>query len=138
MKLIEYLNLFKNGCDVDTTDTEIDEVVTICYDKNDKPDEDFPFLFKFTNKLLSKVDIAYLNNGGMCPVVADYSKLILNNIDLFKDFVKKNWIEEKQYVLDDIVELQYEFIKDFHLILAGYGTETDNRNYYNLLANCKA
>lgn len=138
MKLIEYFNLYKDGVDVDTADTEIDEVVTICYDKNEKPDEDFPYLAKFQNELLSKVNLAYLNDGGYCPVVADYSKLIKDNIELFRSFVKTAWREDKQYVLEDMTELQYEFIKDFHLMLAGYGTETDNRNYYELIAECAA
>ena len=137
MKLLEYFNLYKDSVDVDTADTEIDEVVTICYDKNEKPNEDFPYLTKFTNELLSKVNLAYLNDGGYCPVVADYSKLITDNVELFKKFVKEHWIEEKQYVLEDMTELQYEFIKEFHL-LAGYGTETDNRNYYELIADCAA
>ena len=138
MKLLEYFNLYKDGCCIDTADTEIDEVVTIDYDNEDEPDKDFPCLSKFQNELLKKVNLAYLNDGGYCPVVADYSKLITDNIELFKKFVKTNWREDKQYVLDDMTELQYEFIKDFHLMLAGYGTETDNRNYYELIAECTA
>lgn len=137
MKLIEYLNLYKDGCCIDTADTEIDEIVTVDYNKEDKPDKDFPYLHKFTIALFNKVDLAYLNDGGCCPAVVNYSKLITDNIDLFKDFVKKNWREDKQYVLEDMTELQYEFIKDIHLMLAGYGTETDNRNYYELLSKCR-
>ena len=137
MKLIEYFNLYKDGCCIDTTDTEIDEVVTIDYNKDDKPDKEFPCLHKFAIALFNKVDLAYLIDGGFCPVVADYSKLITDNIDLFKEFVKKNWREDKQYVLEDMTELQYEFIKDIHLMLAGYGTETDNRNYYELISKCR-
>lgn len=136
MYLIDYFKLYKDTCDVDTTDTEIDGVVTICYDKDEEPDQDFPYLFKFTQELLKKVRLAYLIDNGVCPVVADYSKLITDNIELFKNFVKTTWREDKQYVLEDEVELRYEFIKDFHLMLAGYGTETDNRNYYELLLEC--
>jgi hypothetical protein len=136
MYLIDYFKLYKDTCDVDTTDTEIDGVVTICYDKDDEPDKDYPYLFKFTQELLKKVRLAYLVDDGVCPVVADYSKLITDNIELFKNFVKTTWREDKQYVLEDEVELRYEFIKDFHLMLAGYGTETDNRNYYELLSEC--
>ena len=138
MKLLEYLNLYKDGCCIDTADTEIDEVVTVDYDKDYEPDKYFPHLSKFQNELLKKVDLAYLNDGGYCPVVADYSKLITDNIELFKKFVKTNWREDKQYVLEDMTELQYEFIKDFHLMLAGFGTETDYRNYYKLIAECTA
>ena len=134
MKLIEYLNLYKNGCCIDTSDTEIDEVVTVDYNKDDKPDEEFPCLHKFALALFSKVDLAYLIDGGYCPVVADYSKLITDNVDLFKEFVKENWREDTHYVLDDMVELQYEFIKEFHLTLAGYQTETFNRKYYELIS----
>ena len=137
MKLIEYLNLYKDCCTIDTADTEIDEIVTIDYDKQTVPDEDFPYYDKFAKAFYEKVDIAYLNDGGYCPVVVNYSKLITDNIELFKAFVKKNWREDKQYVLEDMTELQYEFIKDFHLMLAGYGTETDNRNYYELISECR-
>jgi len=126
MKLIDYLNLYKDCCTIDTSDTEIDEIVTIVYDKQTVPDEDFPYYDKFQKALFSKVDVAYLVDHGYCPVVVDYSKLITDNIELFKAFVKKNWREDKQYVL-----------KDIHLMLAGYGTETDNRNYYELLSKCR-
>jgi len=135
MKLIEYLNLYKDGCCIDTADTEIDEIVTIDYNKNDKPDDEFPYLHKFTIALFNKVNLAYLNDGG--AVIVDYSKLITDNLELFKNFVKTTWREDKQYVLDDMTELQYEFIKDIHLMLAGYGTETDNRNYYELISECR-
>lgn len=135
MKLIEYLNLYKDGCCIDTADTEIDEIVTIDYNKDDKPDKEFPYLYKFTIALFNKVNLAYLNDGGV--VIVDYSKLITDNLELFKNFVKTTWREDKQYVLDDMTELQYEFIKDIHLMLAGYGTETDNRNYYELISECR-
>ena len=135
MKLIEYLNLYKDGCCIDTADTEIDEIVTVDYNKNDKPDDEFPYLYKFTIALFNKVNLAYLNDGG--AVIVDYSKLITDNLELFKNFVKTTWREDKQYVLDDMTELQYEFIKDIHLMLAGYGTETDNRNYYELISECR-
>ena len=136
MKLIQYFNLYKDGCSINTADLEIDVIVNVSYDKSDKPDKDFPYLSKFTNELLSKVDLEYLNDGGYCPVVANYSKLITDNVELFKNFAKTTWREDKQYVLDDMTELQYEFIKDFDLLLAGYGTEEDNRNYYELLEEC--
>jgi len=103
--------------------------------KNDKPDDEFPYLHKFTIALFNKVNLAYLNDGG--AVIVDYSKLITDNLELFKNFVKTTWREDKQYVLDDMTELQYEFIKDIHLMLAGYGTETDNRNYYELISECR-
>lgn len=135
MKLIDYLNLYKDCCTIDTADTEIDSVVTIVYDKRTVPDEDFPCYDKFQKALFAKVNLAYLHDNG--TIVVDYSKLITDNIELFKDFVKKHWIDDKQYVLDDMTELQYEFIKEFHLILAGYGTETENRNYYELISECK-
>ena len=134
MKLIDYFNLYKFGCTMDTSDTEIDAVVTIDYDKRLEPDKDYPYYDKFQKAFLSKVDIAYLNPDSC--VVADYSKLITDNIELFKKFVKEHWVEESQYVLEDMTELQYEFIKEFHLLLAGYGTETDNRNYYELISEC--
>jgi hypothetical protein len=119
---------------MDTSDTEIDAVVTIDYDKRLEPDKDYPYYDKFQKAFLSKVDIAYLNPDSC--VVADYSKLITDNIELFKKFVKEHWVEESQYVLEDMTELQYQFIKEFHLLLAGYGTETDNRNYYELISEC--
>jgi hypothetical protein len=137
MKLIDYLNLYKDGCSIDTSDTEIDAVVNVDYDKNAKPDEEFPYLQKFSIALFSKVDLAYLIDGAYCSAVVDYSKLITDNIELFRNFVKTTWREDKQYVLEDMTELQYEFIKDINLMLAGYGTETDNRNYYELISECR-
>lgn len=101
MKLFDYLWMFKNDVDFDVPDSEIDTVITICFSKEnaDKVSEDYPYIDKFTNLLLHSVDVAYLLNDG--TPVCNFSEIIHKNEELFKQFVKDEWSEDMQWVLEN-------------------------------------
>lgn len=145
MKLIDYLMMFRDDPDFDCPDTEIDEVVTVCFDKEsvskhmkgEDLDKEFPYFDLFEVELYKKVDVAYLLNDG--SPVCDFSKLIMDNKDKFLNYAKRWWIPEYYtYVKDDDTELCYQFIKEFHSLVGGNYDETNNKRYYNLLKRCKA
>lgn len=137
MKLFDYLWLFKNDVDFDVPDSEIDTVITVCFSKEnaDKVSKDYPYIDKFTNLLLHSADVAYLLNDG--TPVCNFSEIIHKNEELFKQFVKDEWTEDMQWVLEDEHgEFEYEFLKDFHLITTGNCSNKSAKLYYELLEKC--
>lgn len=139
MKLWEYLTMYKGWVELDVPDTEIDNTISVCMDNSNpwKISDDFPYMDKFSELLFKKVDISYFVQDGI--PVCDFSKIINNNIELFKKHIKKNWIEDMQWVLEciDSGEFAYEIIKEFDNVIGGRYGETVNKQYYNLLQNCK-
>ena len=62
-----------------------------------------------------------------------------NNEELFKEHIKKHWIEDIQWVLEDVDsgEFAYEIIKEFDNVVGGRYGESVNKQYYELLKACK-
>lgn len=138
MKLFDYLMMFKDDVDFDVPDTEIDNVVTVCFSKEnaEKISDDFPYMDKFVLKLLKSVDVAYLLSDG--TPVCNFSKIIHDNVDKFKEHIKKTWCDDYQWVLDDDTgEFEYEIIKEFHNVVGGNYGESVNKGYYKLLESCQ-
>jgi hypothetical protein len=82
------------------------------------------------------VDIEYFVPDGI--PVCNFSKLIHNNMELFKKHIRENWTEEMQWVLeDDSGELEYEIIKEFDNVVSGRYGEGVNRQYFYTLVECK-
>ena len=141
MKLFDYLMMFNDWVSIDVPDNEIDAVIAVDFipGEADKIDEDFPYMDKFTTLLYKKVEINNLMDGG--TPVCKFSDIINKNIELFKEHVKKHWKEEMQWVLDqdniDAGEFAYEFIKEFDNVIGGRYPESVNKQYYELLSNCK-
>ena len=99
MKLWDYLMMYKDYVELEVPDTEIDNIVRIEFDKSTAAEisKDFPYMDKFAKLLCQKVDIEYFVPDGI--PVCNFSKLINNNIDLFKNHIKKHWIEGMQWVI---------------------------------------
>lgn len=134
MKLNELFNLFNSGCDFDTSDNIYDAVVTWIWNPYDELDDDYPNFAKFTKLLAEKIDVVKIIGSRNPVIVAGYSDFIDRNFDLFKEFALENWREE--CICDD-EDMVYEFIGQFHLLLAGNGTEKDYKKHYDLLMKCK-
>lgn len=132
MKLFEALQVYEDLC-IDTADDVFDCIVTIDWNRADEPNDNCG---KFAVELFKKVELVKFFNGAYANAICKWSDLVKNNIEVFKDFVKKEWIESKQYVLEDDDDLQFEWVEQFHLLLAGYGTETDYKKMLNLLSKC--
>lgn len=111
MTLYEWLCVEQN--DVDTYDTEIDAVVTVCHIYEEEDDYD-----KFCNAIIKKVNVVQKCGDGL---TVDWSKLIRDNLSKFKDFTKKYW--RNQYE-DDEVEFFYQWMNEIHMYMAGYVSES--------------
>lgn len=130
MKLNELLNMFDDGAELDTSDNIFDSGMTIYWDKDEEEDEDYPHLLRLKRQLAEKVDVVKITKGFV--FVVGYTDLIERNFDLFKDFALANW----DWIPDD-EELAYQFIQEFEKLLAGYGTESIYRSYFDLLEKCR-
>ena len=134
MKLIELAKL-QDIWETDIADNEIDICFYICYEKEHK-ENDFPYMYKSIELLLQKVEVEKINGE---IVIGKFSKLIKDNEKLFDDFIKNNWVDSMQWVLEnkDNGEYEYEIIKDLGNVVNGDYGESVNKKYYQLLKKCK-
>lgn len=133
MKLWDFLQNY-NDYDFDSCDTEIDVIVTICWCKDNDFNEPYDL---FQKVLLQKVELKEARGDKyICPVMADYSKLVLDNIEVIKEFILKNWREDFREITEDTteeyVDLRYYFINELHNLLSGAGNDRDYKNYIKL------
>lgn len=133
MKLNELFNLFEDGCCFDTSDNVYDAVVTWDWVTEDEMEDEY--YDNFVKTLAEKVEVIKTVGKTHPVIIVGYSDLINNNLELFWDFAIDNWREEK--LIDDDDNLVYEFIEEFHRLVAGNGSERVNKMYYELLLKCK-
>lgn len=131
MKLYEALKYYE-GLSLDTTDTEYDCIVTI--DKIEEVKDNYDL---FCVELQKKVELKKFIKGYFATAVVDWTGFLKKNKDQFVQYVKENWIESKQYVLNDEDEFFCEWIEQINLLVAGNGTETIYKNFINMLKECK-
>lgn len=141
MTLWELLKLYKNGFCDDVSDNYIDYL--FCIDFDSKTDsgiqKDFPYMCRFTELLFKKTDIDYINDDNR--IVCKFSKIIDDNIDIFKQFIKDNYIESMHWIIEDDAidsgELHYHILEDFNAVLSGATGEKANKIFCKLLESCK-
>lgn len=133
MKLYEAMQMYEDSC-IDTADDVFDCIVTIDFEKDCEPKSNYE---KFCYELYKKVEFVKFFDGAYAKAICKWSGLVKDNQFVFEEFVRNCWVDEKQYVLDDVDELQYEWVEQFHLLLAGYGDERDYKNMLDLLSKCK-
>ena len=110
MKLYELLKMSES--DYDVYDTEYDASVTVCFIEEDNKMDDYD---KFCVGITKKVEVVKIVQDS--HLVADWSKLIRDNMEKFKEFTEKNW---KYKYRDDEDEFMYQWINEIHLYMAGY------------------
>lgn len=132
MNLYEALKL-QESYSIDTCDTVYDCIVTV--DKFDEETNENYDLFCI--ELQKKVDFVKFFNGAYANAVVDWTGFIKKNKSVFEKYVKENWIENKQYVLENEEEFFCEWIEQLHLLCSGYGTDTTYKNFIKLLKTCK-
>lgn len=131
MKVSELFDLFHEGCCFDTYDTVYDVVVTWTWSKEDVEDEKYPYFFKMTKLLASKLDIACIYGCSDPVIEIEYTKFIKGNLALFREFAQANWLEE--YIHEDDDDFVYQFINELHGMLAGEISERVSKEFCKLL-----
>lgn len=112
MTLFELLKVMEE--DFDTYDTEYDAVVTVCYIAEEDEKDNYD---RFCNGIIKKVNVVEKAGDGL---VVDWSKLICDNMEKFKEFTAEHW--SRQYE-DDEDEFIYQWINEIHMYMAGYVSE---------------
>ena len=132
MKLYEVLQTHEELC-IDTADKTFDCIVTIDWEKGAEPKNNYE---KFQILLYKKVEFEKFFEGAYASAIVDWSGLVDNNKELFREFVKTDWVDEKKYVLNDDDDLLFEWVEQFHYLLAGYGNEPTYASLIKLLEKC--
>lgn len=128
MTIYDYMKMHEgNGLDVDTYDTEYDAEVTICIDADMEDSEDS--YDRFCIGLVKLVEIDKVSSNSF---TCKWSKLIEDNMELFKAFSKEHWIEQYE---DDEKEFIYQWIKELDAYLAGYVGESTYYSFCNDVIN---
>lgn len=123
-------SISKTWLDIDTYDTEFDICVTVCIDiKRGKNLDSLEPYDKFNNLLVRKVFVESTDKN----IVCNWSGFVKKNMALFKAYSKQNWIR----TYDDDDTTIYEWLKDFHLLMAGYGDDAIYKSLNDLLVKCK-
>lgn len=117
--------------DYDVADTVFD--ITVCCCAMDESDiiSDEPY-DKFCVALYNKVKINKRETEKYGKPIASWTGFIEKNRKLFEDFMHENWICDYKY--DNFC---YEWIKEFHMLLAGYGTDSVYEQYVELFDKTK-
>lgn len=138
MKLYDIYKIKKNGLEDDIADNYIDFAFCFCISEEDENDTEYKNMIDFTILLMKKVDIECINGD---IIICKFSDIINNNMDLIKDFIRKNWIKECQCFLDEDAikygEFHYEVLKEWNNVIIGNYGEEMNRKYLDLLKACK-
>ena len=110
MNLYDYTRI--NQKDFDVVDVDYDTSITVCYINEVYEVDDYD---RFCNNIIKKVEvIAQINDY---TLVANWTKLIKDNMNQFKSFTKEYW--NYQYE-DDEDEFIYQWIKEIHSYMSGY------------------
>lgn len=133
MKLIDYMMLCDDGHS-EFSDTVYEIVIGCDFLGNGK--DVYP---RMCAALYRRVEIKKIYNGIYANGTADFTGFIRKNRERMARFVRDNWIDEKQYVLDDgnDDEFEYEWCKEFDNYLAGRYGETNNGELLKLLEECE-
>ena len=115
MKLYDFMKITEE--DYDTYDTVYDASVTVCYIEEKKANDSYD---KFCIELMKKIELVKGNcNHGL---IVEWTKLITDNMEKFREFTKENWYEDCQFE-DDEDEFIYQWINELHGYMAGNVSE---------------
>lgn len=121
MKLYDFMKITEE--DYDTYDTVYDTSVTVCYIEEEKTNDNYD---KFCIELMKKVEL--VNGNGNHGLIVEWTKLITNNMEKFREFTRENWYEDCWFE-DDEDEFIYQWINELHSYMAGNVSD----NFYKTL-----
>ena len=76
-------------------------------------------------------------NGAFASAIVDWTGFLKENKSIFENYVKEYWVEAKQYVLENEDSFFIEWIRQLHLLLAGFETESMYKKLVKMLKDCK-
>ena len=117
MTLYDYMKTHEE--DYDVYDNEFDNGVTVCLILDEDVDQTDSYDV-FCNALVKKVEFV-AEGKHEATLIANWSGLIKNNLDKFREFTKEYW--RCQYENDDD-EFIYQWIGELHSYMAGYTSES--------------
>lgn len=127
MTIYDFLKLEKS--DFDSYDTEFDICVTVCepYDGDLTEADSYDLFCDFIYKHVELVE-----KTGECTCIANWTKFITDNLDVFRECANDMWYEGSVPKNDD--DLIYEWIKEIHSWLAGGVSETSYKKFIETYA----
>lgn len=138
MTLYDLYKIKSDGLNDDISDNYIDIAISISIDSDFEKSSEYKNLIEFTVLLMKKSEIECINGS---VIVCKFSDIINNNMDLFRKFIRDNWVDSMQYVCsDDSIEhgdFHYEILKEFNNVVIGNYSERINKKYLDLLKACK-
>ena len=120
MTIYDFLKLEKS--DYDTYDTEYDVCVTCCEPYEDDEQDNYDAFCECIYKHVELVE-----KTGECSCVANWTKFITDNMDVFRECANEMWYEGSVPKSDD--SLTYKWINEIHSWLAGYVSETEYKHF---------
>ena len=96
----------------DTYDDTFDAIVTVDWIETERD-----FYEKFCRGIVKLVDVKKKVRDGL---ICDWSEMIEHNLNIFREFAKKNWTNQYE---DDEDEFIYQWIREIHYWMAGYTSE---------------
>lgn len=107
MTLYEYME--KSKSDYDVWDDVYDNCVTCGYIEEEEDDYE-----KFCNAIMKKVK--FIKEVDDYSIICNWTKLITDNMEKFKEFTKKHWYNQYE---DDEDEFIYQWITEIHNYFSG-------------------
>ena len=130
MTIYDYIvNVCDGEIDMDVSDTEVDMMVALCYDVNNKYGDEYPEMTKFLTTLVKGTKVVKQLNGGYAPVLlCDFSSFFKPYNEQLKDFF------DMDYSDFDEDEAYYEAVANLEPLISGNASESQYRELNEILA----
>ena len=130
MTIYDYIvNVCDGEIDMDVSDTEVDMMVALCYDVNNKYGDEYPEMTRFLTTLVKGTKVVKQLNGGYAPVLlCDFSSFFKPYNEQLKDFF------DMDYSDFDEDEAYYEAVANLEPLISGNASESQYRELNEILA----
>ena len=117
------------------SDTTFDIVLTFSVSEDDVKSTD-PY-FQYQLELAKKIPFIKEFDGAYASAIADFTEFVKKNESKVKKYIKENWKEDWQYVLNDEDDMIYEFIKYMDDGLVGSFGNSTYKSMLSFFKSCK-
>lgn len=131
MTVLDYLQMYKNGCSIDIEDDRYPFTYTFDYPMKYEQAYDY-----FVVALAEKVNITSFVDDSCIRAEASFHSLIENHREEFTKFMVKNW-QEHTHELPSSEEFVTVWLCELRALFAGAGTEGQYKIYYDFIRRLK-